>query len=212
MSGPDTETRASRRTATTSSSKRTVGIGAVVALALAAGLLAWVLIDRSDDPEPAAAPTTSGPAAPLETTPTESVSQPTLQTIAALRAAAEISPGPIYWAGARAGTRLEVSQTSSGTVFIRYLPNGTAAGSLDPYLTVATYARPNGYAEVQSAAKNEGSTSLELEGGGLAVYDPASPTNVHLAFPDEAYQVEVFAPEEGLALRLVENGKIKPVP
>ena len=86
MSGPDTETRASRRTATTSSSKRTVGIGAVVALALAAGLLAWVLIDRSDDPEPAAAPTTSGPAAPLETTPTESVSQPTLQTIAALRA------------------------------------------------------------------------------------------------------------------------------
>ena len=38
------------------------------------------------------------------------------------------------------------------------------------------------------------------------------PTNVHLAFPGEAYQVEVFSPEGDLALRLVSNGKIQPVP
>jgi hypothetical protein len=35
---------------------------------------------------------------------------------------------------------------------------------------------------------------------------------VHLAFPDEAYQVEVFSPAGDLALRLVSNGKIQPVP
>ena len=66
--------------------------------------------------------------------------------------------------------------------------------------------------EVQAAAKNEGSRSVDLDGGGLAVYDTKAPTNVHLAFPDEAYQVEVFSPTGDLALRLVANGKIQPVP
>ncbi len=186
--------------------------GAVAALAVAGGLVAWVLVDRSDYDQsaqgttaPAATPTS--PAAPAET-----VGQPAIRTIAELRAAAEISPNPIYWAGARAGTQLEVSQTSGGTVFVRYLPQGTAAGDTQPHLTVATYARPNGYAEVQAAAKNDGSRSLELEGGGLAVYDPRVPGNVHLAFPGQTYQIEVFSPEDDLALRLVTNGKIRPVP
>ena len=91
-------------------------------------------------------------------------------------------------------------------------PDGDRRGTLEPHLTVATYPRPNGYAEVQAAAKNEGSQSFELADGGLAVYDPASPTNVHIGFPGKAYQIEVFAPEKGLALRLVTNEKIKPVP
>ena len=55
-------------------------------------------------------------------------------------------------------------------------------GDLEPHLTVATYARPNGYAEVQAAAKNEGSQH-RARGGGLAVYDAKAPTNVHLALP-----------------------------
>ncbi len=195
------------------SSGRAIGVGALVALAVAGALLAWVLVDRSDDDDAAAPTQTAEATTPtLESTPAETVSQPTLQTIAALRAAAAISPNPIYWAGARAGTRLEVSQTSSGTVFVRYLPNGTAAGDLEPHLTVATYARPNAYTEVQAAAKNEGSAVVELEDGGLAVYDKASPTNLHIAYQGEAFQVEVFSPEDGEALRLVENGKIKPVP
>ena len=187
-------------------------LGAVAALAVAAGLLAWVLVDRSDDEKTAQGTTTTAVTPTLPTTPSETVSQPAIRTIAELRAAAAISPNPIYWAGSRAGTRLEVSQTSGGTVFVRYLPTGTAAGDMQPHLTVATYARPNGYAEVQAAAKNEGSRSLELDGGGLAVYDSKAPTNVHVAFPGQAYQIEVFSPENDLALRLVTNGKIRPVP
>ena len=187
-------------------------LGAVAALAVAAGLLVWVLVDRSDDEKAAQGTTTTAVTPTLPTTPSETVSQPAIRTVAELRAAAATSPNPIYWAGARAGTRLEVSQTSGGTVFVRYLPTGTAAGDLQPHLTVATYARPNGYAEVQAAAKNEGSRSLELDGGGLAVYDPKAPTNVHVAFPGQAYQIEVFSPENDLALRLVTNGKIRPVP
>jgi hypothetical protein len=189
-----------------------VRLGALIALAVAGGLLAWVLVDRSDD-EDAAQGTTAAETSPtIPTTPSETVSQPAIRTIAELRAAAAASSSPIYWAGARADTRLEVSETSSGTVFVRYLPAGSGPGDLEPHLTVATYARPNGYAEVQAAAKNEGSRSVELDGGGLAVYDAKAPTNVHLAFPREAYQVEVFSPEDDLALRLVSNGKIRPVP
>ena len=171
-----------------------VRIGALIALAVAGGLLAWVLVDRSDD-EDAAQGTTATATSSLPSTPTETVTQPAIRTIAELRAMAAASSNPIYWAGARADTRLEVSETSSGTVFVRYLPAGSGAGDLDPHLTVATYARPNGYAEVQAAAKNEGSRSVELDGGGLAVYDTKAPTNLHLAFPGEAYQVEVFSPD-----------------
>ena len=189
-----------------------VRLGALIALAVAGGLLAWVLVDRSGDGDAAQGTTATAPASPLPSTPSETVSQPAIRTIAELRAAAAASSSPIYWAGARADTRLEVSETSTGTVFVRYLPSGSGAGDLEPHLTVATYARPNGYAEVQAAAKNEGSRSVELDGGGLAVYDTKAPTNVHLAFPGEAHQVEVFSPEGDLALRLVSNGKIQPVP
>jgi hypothetical protein len=189
-----------------------VRLGALAALAVAGGLLAWVIVDRSDDDSGAPATPATTVEAALPATPADPVGQPAIRTIAELRAAAAQSALPIYWAGARAGTRLEVSETSGGTVFVRYLPSGSAAGDLQPHLTVATYARPNGFTEVQAAAKNDGSRSIELDDGGLAVYDLASPTNVHLAFPDEEHQIEVFSPTAGEALRLVENGKITPVP
>ena len=210
LSPREPETRPPRK-ATKRGPRNGVRIGALIALAVAGGLVAWVLVDRSDD-EDAAQGTTATATTSLPSTPSETVTQPAIRTIAELRAMAAASSTPIYWAGARADTRLEVSETSSGTVFVRYLPAGSGAGDLDPHLTVATYARPNGYAEVQAAAKNEGSQGIELEGGGLAVYDAKAPTNVHLAFPGETYQVEVFSPEGALALRLVSNGKIQPVP
>jgi hypothetical protein len=193
-------------------SRDAIRLGAVVALAVAAGLVAWVLIDDGDDE--AAAPATTVPAATpaLPATPSETVSRPTLVTVGELRADAAASSGPIYWAGARPGTRLELSKTSGGTFFLRYLPSGTAAGDLQPHLTVATYARANGFEEVESAAKNDGSTSLELDGGGLAVYDAKAPTNVHVAYPGEPYQVEVYSPEKGVALQLVTTGKVRRVP
>jgi hypothetical protein len=82
---------------------------------------------------------------------------------------------------------------------------------MQPHLTVATYARPNGFAEIQAAAKNPKAKTIDLEGGGIAVYDPAVPTNVHLAYAEDAYQVEVFSPDAGVALGLVTKGAIRPV-
>lgn len=203
--------RAARRP--TPSSRPGVRLGAIVAAAVAAGLLVWVLVGRSDDSDtPEAAPpavTTTLPAA--TPTPPQAASQPSIETVAQLRAAAAASAVPLYWAGPKAGTRLEFSQVPGVTSFVRYLPKGTQAGDRQPHLTVATYARPNGFAEIQAAAKNPKAKTVDLEGGGLAVYDPAVPTNVHLAYPKDAYQVEVFSPDAGVALRLVSNGAIRPV-
>lgn len=172
-----------------------LGIGAIVAVGLAAALLAWLLIDRSDG-ETAAAPT-----AP-------SAGVPEIASLDDLRALAD-SGETFYWAGVRGGTRIELTATD-GTVFIRYLPPNQPAGSAEPVLTVATYPRSNGFEEVTTAAEGENVTTIELPLGGLAVVDNATGTNVHLAYPDQPYQAEVYSPTAGLARTLVANGTIRP--
>ena len=206
---PESEDHAAERP-TNGGSGRSVRLGAIVALAAAAGLVAWVLLDRSgessaSDPPPAAV----GPSLP--STPAETITRPTIQTTQELRTIATVGTLPLYWAGPRAGMKIEFSRTTGGTTFVRYLPTGTRAGDPEPRLTVATYARPDGFADVQAASTNDGAESLQLDGGGLGVFDPSMPTNVHFAYPGEAYQVEVFSPDEGVALRLVANGKVRPV-
>ena len=184
----------------------------MAALAVAGGLLAWVLVDRSDSDQSAQDTTAPAVTTTAPTTPAETVSQPTIRTIAELRAAAAISPNPIYWAVPERGRSSRSRRHPAARSSFAISRTGTTAGDTQPHLTVATYTRPNGYAEVEAAAKNEGSRSLELEGGGLAVYDPMAPGNVHLAFPGQPYQIEVFSPEDDLALSLVTNGEIRPVP
>ena len=167
---------------------------AVVAIGLVAGLLAWFFIVRSDD-ETSAAPT-----AP-------STAVPEIASLADLTALAD-SGETFYWAGVRSGTQIELT-APDGTVYIRYLPPGEPAGSTAPALTVATYPRSNAFAEVSRAAEGENATKLDLPGGGVASVDGATGTNVHLAYPDQPYQVEVYAPQAGLARSLVENGTIR---
>ena len=54
--------------------------------------------------------------------------------------------------------------------------------------------------------------SFEVPSGGLAVYDRASPSNVHLAYPGEGWQIEVYGSEETDVAGLVRAGKIVRVP
>ena len=53
-------------------------------------------------------------------------------------------------------------------------------------------------------------TELALPRGGLAVAGESGGTNVHLAYPGQPYQVEVYSPLVGEALRLVGNGTVRP--
>jgi hypothetical protein len=180
------------------------GVGAILAVALvAAGFLAWMLLDEDDS---APAPTTSLPAAV-----TRGLGRPSIASVAELQAAAASSRTPFYWAGPRQGTRLELTRARTGAIFIRYLPPDARPGDPQPFLTIAAYPRRNAFTEVRGASRNRTSETIHLAGGGIAVYDPDRPRNVHLAYPGQAYQIEVFAPEDSVARELVSSGAVRPV-
>ena len=140
--------------------------------------------------------------------------RPFAATAGQLRALADsLRPDPVYWAGWRQGMKYEVTRTADGTVYVRYLPSGVAAG--DPrtgLLTVATYPRPNALADVRAAAEREGAVTFAVPSGGRAVYDRASPSNVHLAYPGAGRQIEVYGSEGDDVASLVKDGLIVPVP
>ena len=129
------------------------------------------------------------------------------------RLADTLRPAPVYWAGWQPQARYEVTLTKGGTVYVRYLPEGVGAG--DPrkgLLTVATYPRQAAFADIRAAAKREGAVSFEVPSGGLAVYDRATPENVHLAYPGQGWQIEVYGAKETDVASLVRSGKIVRVP
>jgi hypothetical protein len=174
-----------------------VRLGAVIAVGLAAAFVAWLVLDRVGDD--------SGSGAE----PAGEVS-PSIMSLDELGDLAASTETPLYWAGPRAGTRYEVTRTSTGTVYVRYLPPELQAGDVQPALTVVTYPIENALARIRAGA-TEGSTRIQLPGGGLAVIDPARPTNVHFSYPGQAAQVEVYSPERGQARRLVVSGAVRPL-
>jgi hypothetical protein len=141
----------------------------------------------------------------------QGVGVPVAASVGDLKALAVRLGHPIYWAGPKAGDTYELTQTSSGKVYIRYLPSGVKVG--DPrarYLTVATYPFPGAYAAVAKIAT--GVARIGLGHGGVAVVDSTYPKSIHLAFPGVSYQVEVFDPSPSTGRRLVVGGAIAPVP
>jgi hypothetical protein len=170
-----------------------VRLGALVALGLAAFFVGWLVMNRGDDSAPAA----SGATAKSESE---------------LRSFAESVSHPVYWAGPKDGNTYEVTRTTDGRVYVRYLPEGTQVG--DPrarFLTVGTYPRAGAWAELKRAARADGAVSLKLERGGLAVFSDARPTSVYFGYPDAKYQVEVFHPSASEARRLALAGQVVPV-
>ncbi len=129
----------------------------------------------------------------------------------ALRAFAR-KQGPIYWAGPRPGTTYEVTRIPGGRTFVRYLTAGAPVGDPEPrHLTVATYPEEDALAQIEAAAAREGNVKMSLKDGGLAVFDPARPTSVFVAFRAVPFQIEVYSPKKGEARALVRRGRIVPV-
>ena len=136
--------------------------------------------------------------------PAEAVTQLRLGTlVASLRE-------PVYWAGARAGVRYELSR-SPGRIFVRYLPRGAAVGSDRPYLTIGTYRLRNAFAITKARAQSPGSVRIAIAGGGVAFYSATRSTNVYLAYPGTGIQIEVYDPMVGRARGLVASQSITPV-
>ena len=119
---------------------------------------------------------------------------------------------PLYWLGDRPGTRLELTQTATGKVFVRYLPKSVSIGAPQPYLTVGTYPFPNALAALRRVARTTGGETFALAGGGLAVVDAEYPKSIHIAYPGSPYQVEVFDPSPAEARALVTGGEVRALP
>jgi hypothetical protein len=183
-----------------------IRVTAILALAAAVGFVVWLFVRDSDGSS--SKPTTS---AATVTTP---VTRPLL-TAATPRMLAAIAAGakhPVYWAGRRRGVKYELTRTSDGKLYVRYLPKGVRIGDRSgEYLLVGTYPVRNAYRAVQTAAKERGARTFRVPGGGLAVVNDSAPKNVYFAYPHGKYQVEVFDPSPRRARKLVSSGAIRPI-
>lgn len=137
-----------------------------------------------------------------------SAPHPVAASVGNLKALAKSLKHPVYWAGAKKGETYELTQNSTGQVFVRYLPKGVAIGSSNPYLTVATYPFQGAYAALRALTKQKGAHVLTLKGGGIALTDSKDPKSIHLAFPGVNFQIEVFDPSPSVARSLVTSGHI----
>jgi hypothetical protein len=186
---------------------RSLRVGAVVALALAVAFVVWLLVRGNGSSKPAVTTTPTTSTKPKQVKPLlEAASIPTLKTVATLLG------HPMYWAGAKSGIIYELTRTTDGRVYIRYLPKGVKVGDQHAdYLIVATYPVQNAYRAVQTAAKEKGAETFNIPNGGKALVNKSAPTNVYFAYPHTNYQIEVFDPHPGRARRLVTSGTIRPV-
>ena len=172
---------------------RSIRVGAVVAIALAIGLVLWLVL-RDGSSSSSTSPIPAGSKAlPISTK--------GLRTLASLGI-------PIYWIGARSGYEYELTKTPDNRVFIRYLPNGADVGTDKPYLTIGTYPAKGAYAAARRRAGLAGSTTIPAGNGAVAYYRSDSPTNVFLAYPGVDSTVEVYDPSPGRARDLVASGQV----
>ncbi|HEU5064899.1 MAG TPA: hypothetical protein VFT86_03300 [Gaiellaceae bacterium] len=179
-----------------------VRIGAVIALALAAAFAVWLIV-RGDDESSSASTTTQTTTAEVG---------PVAATPAALRALSNEVGHPVYWVGPRPGRTYELTRTSDGRIFVRYLPPGASVGNKTAqYTIVGTYPVPDALEVLRKLSRRTGEKSAPAPGGGLAVYSTESPNNVYVAYPGSDVQIEVFDPSAKRALRLVTSGRVAPV-
>jgi hypothetical protein len=172
-----------------------VAIAALLVVVLAAPLVGWLLL-RGDDDE--AEPAKQAPARIAATD--------------ELRELAESSESPVYWVGPRPGAQYELSRTSNGRIYIRYLPRGVEAGDPRPnYLSVGTYPVENALADARRSARATGAVSRDLPGGGLAVYNRKTPSSVYVAYPGSDRLVEVYHPSPATARQLAYSRALAPI-
>jgi len=149
---------------------------------------------------------------------------PTLISADGLRRLSASAGQPVYWIGEQPGTKLELTRTATGRIFVRYLPETAQAG--DPslgYPFVATYRYPRAFDAVLGASKRGRPVVRKLPDGGLAVQNrggqelvkatarPLPSPPIFFAYPGSDYLVEVFDSSPGRALRLVTSRQVGPV-
>jgi hypothetical protein len=167
----------------------------LLAVAISGAVVIWLLL-RHDGLSTTLPPPGSGPA---------------LVTRAQLEHLPKVVDQPVYWAGPKSGYSYELTRTSTGRIFVRYLPKGVAAG--DPranFLVVGTYSRAGSFEALKQVANRNGSVRVALPNNGLMV-ESSKPQSVYIGYPGANYQIEVYSPASDTAHRLVLKGTIVPI-
>jgi hypothetical protein len=129
-----------------------------------------------------------------------------------LRQTASEGTTPIYWAGERAGTKLELSRPDETRTYVRYLTDDAEAGDKRAdFLAVSTYVQPHAASSLRRQGRRSGGTVARAPGGATVYYERENPRSVYLAYPSVPVEVEVFDPSFKRALRLVQSGAIAAV-
>ena len=135
-------------------------------------------------------------------------------TTASIRALASLPASvghPVYWAGPKDGYRYELTHTTDGRIYIRYLPSNVAVGTSAPnYLTVGTYPVKDALATVSAIGAKPGGSLLKLAGGAVAAIDPDHPLSTYIAYTGSGYEIEVYDPSPGQSRQVVASGAIVP--
>jgi len=129
---------------------------------------------------------------------------------AELRSIAAVSPTPIYWAGERPDTEIELTEESDGFIYVRYLDEGAEVGQDQAsFLTIGNYPRQDPAGELAKVASRPGAVVRDGEDGLKVIGSRENPYSVYFASPDNTVQVEVYDPAKGGA-DLVLSGEVEP--
>ena len=178
--------------------RQEVRVGVVVAVALAIGLVVWLVAIRGGGSS--------------STAKSSATIAPTAASLDRLRSLAKDVGHPIYWIGPAANTTYELTKTGSGRIYVRYLTNGVTLGSKSSsYTFIGTYPFQDAYKALQGLAKKSTDKSFSAPASGLAVYAKSVPTNIYLAYPGSNVQIEVYDPSPSHARSLIREGRVAPV-
>jgi hypothetical protein len=174
-------------------------VGAIVAIAVAAAIVVWLVVRNGDS---------GGSAKTPHVTAIPAVSA----TSGRLHDLSVEAGRPVYWLGPRGDSTYELTRTTLDRIYVRYLPSGVAVGTKDAkYPLVGTYPVDNAYDVLKQLATTSGESSFSAPKGGLAVYSAERPTNVYLAYPGSDVQIEVYDPSAEHARELITSGQVVPV-
>jgi hypothetical protein len=177
-----------------------VRVGVIVVVAAVVAIVVWLLVRNNDNGSGSSAATTGAAIGPV------AASQDRLRQLA------DQEGHDVYWIGPEDNTTYELTRTSAGRIFVRYLPKGVPVGvDKADYTIVGTYPVPNATKVLQALAAKDHEHKLLVPGGGIAVYNSSQPTNVYVAYPGSNLQIEVFDPSAKRAQQLVASGQVVPV-
>jgi hypothetical protein len=110
---------------------------------------------------------------------------------------------PVYWLGSSAGAKYAFNNIAEDQNFVRYLPSGNGvADTAEEYRIIGTYQDVAAYETMKKASESSEGVSTTNPDGSIVYYQKVSPLHVYLAFKNLPYQIEIFDPKPGVALKL----------